>query len=280
MSTIGNKKTFEELRERCEDKNTLTQKGSLYVGTGTQKRLSNGVLVYKTEAVTPPSSNFEVLTKNDSATGGLGWTSVVGMLNAATTEGQNTHVKDSNNVKSTINGKNISDIFDSDGVTVKNAIHANTADNADWADGARNANFTDFTNADWIDVTNADIGATGLVEGATYEVVPYKVNDTIGKKTAATHGFITFDTDFSQYSVAGATLNNNITVLLDNNTVFDLSGAGKITNTKQYIIIKVVSTKHNMFVYEEVTDATLENGVWTTSTPQIHSQNFKYRRIK
>ena len=58
MSTIGNKKTFEELRERCEDKNTLTQKGSLYVGTGTQKRLSNGVLVYKTEAVAPLSSNF------------------------------------------------------------------------------------------------------------------------------------------------------------------------------------------------------------------------------
>lgn len=175
MSTIDNNRSFEEFRKRCEDKNTLKNKGSLYVGTGVQKRLSNGALIYETEAINPPTSNFEVLTKNDSATGALGWTSVVEMLSAATAEGQDTYVKDSNNVKATINGKNISDIFDSDGVTVKDAQFAWTADLAG------RANFTDFTNASWIDVMDANTGATGLVEGATYEVVPYKVS-TSGKK--------------------------------------------------------------------------------------------------
>ena len=278
MSTIGNKKTFEELRERCEDKNTLTQKGSLYVGTGTQKRLSNGVLVYKTEAVAPPSSNFEVLTKNDSATGGLGWTSVVGMLNAATTEGQNTYVKDSNNVKSTINGKNISDIFDSDGVTVKNAIHANTADNADLAGGARNANFTDFTNADWIDVTNADTGATGLVEGATYEVVPYKVvtSSALTYKTAIAHGFITYDAEFASYTFRGQTYGNSISVPLSDGTVFNLSGSGSIERQMLYLMLNEGVLK----VVSEIRKTTLENGTWNTGTPTKYNMRFKYRRIK
>ena len=279
MSTIGNKKTFEELRERCEDKNTLTQKGSLYVGTGTQKRLSNGVLVYKTEAVTPPSSNFEVLTKNDSATGGLGWTSVVGMLNAATTEGQNTHVKDSNNVKSTINGKNISDIFDSDGVTVKNAIHANTADNADWADGARNANFTDFTNADWIDVTNADTGATGLVEGATYEVVPYKVytNSILTYKTALAHGFITYDADFASFKRNDITINNEILVSVKDATTFTLSGrGGSITRDWTRLALKGGVLQ----VVRVITTTPFEDGVWGEKTEEKEKLKFKYRRIR
>lgn len=53
MSTIENNKTFEEFRERCEDKNTLVQKNSLYVGKGTNKTLSNGTKIYETEAIAP-----------------------------------------------------------------------------------------------------------------------------------------------------------------------------------------------------------------------------------
>ena len=273
MSTIGKKKTFEELRERCEDKNTLTQKGSLYVGTGTQKRLSNGVLVYKTEAVTPPSSNFEVLTKNDSASGGLGWTFVVEMLNTATTEGQNTYVKDSNNVKSTINGKNISDIFNSDGVTVKNATHA---DEADWAG---NADFTDFTNNAWYDVTNADTGATGLVEGATYEVVPYKVysNGTLTYKTALAHGFITSDADFASFKRNDITINNEIPVSVKDATTFTLSGrSGSITRDWTRLALKGGVLQ----VVRVITTTPFEDGVWGEKTEENEKLKFKYRRIR
>lgn len=38
MSTIENNVTAKEFRQRTEDKNTLSQKGSLYVGTGNKNQ--------------------------------------------------------------------------------------------------------------------------------------------------------------------------------------------------------------------------------------------------
>lgn len=50
MSEIPNVTSYPEFRQRCEDKNTLTENGSLYVGTG---RKNNGV--YETEELKPPT---------------------------------------------------------------------------------------------------------------------------------------------------------------------------------------------------------------------------------
>lgn len=50
MSEIPNVTSYSEFRRRCEDKNTLTSKGSLYIGTG---RKNNEV--YETEELKPPT---------------------------------------------------------------------------------------------------------------------------------------------------------------------------------------------------------------------------------
>lgn len=50
MSEIRNGISYSEFRRRCEDKNTLTSKGSLYIGTG---RKNNEV--YETEELKPPT---------------------------------------------------------------------------------------------------------------------------------------------------------------------------------------------------------------------------------
>lgn len=50
MSEIQNGISYSEFRRRCEDKKTLTENGSLYVGTG---RINNGV--YETEELKPPT---------------------------------------------------------------------------------------------------------------------------------------------------------------------------------------------------------------------------------
>ena len=50
MSERPNGITYSEFRRRCEDKKTLTENGSLYVGTG---RKNNGV--YETEELKPPT---------------------------------------------------------------------------------------------------------------------------------------------------------------------------------------------------------------------------------
>lgn len=262
MSTIDNNRTFKEFRERCEDKNTLNNKGSLYVGTGSQKKLSNGALIYETGAITPPTSNSEVLTKNNNATGGLSWTLIAEVLSVATTEGQNTYVKDSNNVKATINGKNINDIFENNGTTVKNAKLAERAD------------FTDFTNAPWFDVIFADTGETSLVEGATYEVVPYEIDSAIStKKNARCHGFITYDPEFSSYTANGSVGTNAIVSQL-------YSYISATDNGLRIVHIYLFINNQTMKVRKYESFITNSGGIWSQSTPTETDLRFKYRRIR
>ena len=69
MSVIENGTSCSEFRRRCEDKNTLTSKGSLYIGTG---EIEDGVC--KTVELPPPSERM-ALGYEPSATGeNVGWT--------------------------------------------------------------------------------------------------------------------------------------------------------------------------------------------------------------
>ena len=63
MSVIKNGTSCSEFRRRCEDKNTLTHKGSLYIGKGEMEDK-----VYKTEELPPPSERM-ALGYEPSATG-------------------------------------------------------------------------------------------------------------------------------------------------------------------------------------------------------------------
>lgn len=81
MSTIENNVTAKEFRQRTEDKNTLSQKGSLYVGTG--NKTSENPVVYETVATTPPEENC-VLTKDSTQIGGLGWKNIIDVVNSST----------------------------------------------------------------------------------------------------------------------------------------------------------------------------------------------------
>lgn len=83
MSTIENNVTAKEFRQRTEDKNTLSQKGSLYVGTG--NKTSEDPVVYETVAITPPEENC-VLTKDSTQEGGLGWKNIIDVVNSSTNE--------------------------------------------------------------------------------------------------------------------------------------------------------------------------------------------------
>lgn len=80
MSTIGNNVTAKDFRERAEDKNTLYQKGTLYVGTGGGN--TGGTNAYETVATPLPEEN-SVLVKDDAQEGGLGWKNIVDAVNAA-----------------------------------------------------------------------------------------------------------------------------------------------------------------------------------------------------
>lgn len=107
MSTIDNNRSFEEFRKRCEDKNTLKNKGTLYVGTGSSSTATNGTPIWTTTSTPPPLEN-SLLVKDASQEGGLNWKSVANVLNDATAAGQTTSVKD---VQSTIKNIEIVDFF-------------------------------------------------------------------------------------------------------------------------------------------------------------------------
>ena len=64
MSEIPNVTSYPEFRQRCEDKNTLTENGSLYVGTG---RKNNGV--YETEELKPPKTEGRKYLASDALNG-------------------------------------------------------------------------------------------------------------------------------------------------------------------------------------------------------------------
>lgn len=67
MSEIPNVTSYSEFRRRCEDKNTLTSKGSLYIGTG---RKNNEV--YETEELEPPKTEGRKYLASD-ASGNTRW---------------------------------------------------------------------------------------------------------------------------------------------------------------------------------------------------------------
>ena len=91
MSQIPYGITFEEFRRRIEDKNTLTQKGALYVGTGNSESYTrpDGEIetIYETDALNPPTEANQVLISDTSAEGkGLKYQNIVEAVNEATTD--------------------------------------------------------------------------------------------------------------------------------------------------------------------------------------------------
>ena len=58
MSEIDNGLRADIMRKRMEDKNTLSHKGSLYVGTG-EKETINGVDIYKTQELQAPTETSD-----------------------------------------------------------------------------------------------------------------------------------------------------------------------------------------------------------------------------
>ena len=66
--TIEDRTLGDVFISRCEDKNTLQNKGDLYVGTGaTIEGLSGNA--YDTQILNAPTENGQVLTKDDSENG-------------------------------------------------------------------------------------------------------------------------------------------------------------------------------------------------------------------
>ena len=63
MSFIENRITYSEFRRRCEDKNTLQHKGSMYIGTG---KLVDGV--YETAELLPPSKKAYLVSDENGNT--------------------------------------------------------------------------------------------------------------------------------------------------------------------------------------------------------------------
>lgn len=264
MATIDDKVTFEEFRKRCEDKGTITAKGQLYVGTSDHDTV-NGKQTTRTVA-TPEPTEHALLVRDDTQAGGLGWKPVADVLSAAKNAGQSTSVESADyartagaasNVESQINGHDISIIFETDGITVKEATGAMNATNA--------VN-TDFTNAEWIDVTNVMIGATGLIEGATYEVVPYNIN-TEGAKTAIGHGFITYDTDFK---------NNGISTVIIDSTYYIQGDNPHFEREMVYINIAREAIRVIVRTYEYL----YSGGAFTLGQDTTDYKRFKYRRIR
>lgn len=147
-----------------------------------------------------------------------------------------------------------------------NADNATHATNADNATNAANAVNTDFTNAEWIDVTNATEGATGLIEGATYEVVPYNV-DTYGEKKAIGHAFITYDGGFGYHDSS---------VCIYDSTY--LSSSSNTVLIRDYIYLTVYDGR--MAVIKRQWTYTCTNSSFTEASGTAENKRFKYRRIR
>ena len=115
-NAIPNGQVAIAMRRSMENKNLLTGKGSLYAGTGrtypSQDSVGNTYNTAVTDAVEAPTQSGQVLVSNLDSGGpdtGLKW------RNAA---------PNADNVKSLINGRSISYIFETNGTTVKNATNA------------------------------------------------------------------------------------------------------------------------------------------------------------
>ncbi len=72
-SIIPDQSYFSDFRQRCEDKNTLTKKGDLYVGTGekitTNIDANNPVDIYKTDVLSAPAEAGKVIISKGGQNG-------------------------------------------------------------------------------------------------------------------------------------------------------------------------------------------------------------------
>lgn len=72
-SIIPDQSYFSDFRQRCEDKNTLTKKGDLYVGTGekitTNIDANNPVDIYKTDVLSAPAEADKVIISKGGQNG-------------------------------------------------------------------------------------------------------------------------------------------------------------------------------------------------------------------
>lgn len=81
--------TFEEFRQRIEDKNTLKNKGDLYVGTGetTTYTRPNGeeAQIYKTAVLSAPTEDNQVLMSDSSSDNGIKYGNIIDAVNNVST---------------------------------------------------------------------------------------------------------------------------------------------------------------------------------------------------
>ena len=72
-SIIPDQSYFSDFRQRCEDKNTLTKKGDLYVGTGekitTNIDANNPVDIYKPDVLSAPAEAGKVIISKGGQNG-------------------------------------------------------------------------------------------------------------------------------------------------------------------------------------------------------------------
>lgn len=130
-NTIPDNLRSDVVRNLIENRNTLAQKGALYVGTGNSQEF-DGTSCAETVAITPPSQADCVLVSDNSpsADGGLKWKTIKQAVQDARSNGQSIAVDDANNavssqnVSTTINGVALSEIFESDKKTAKQATLA------------------------------------------------------------------------------------------------------------------------------------------------------------
>lgn len=129
---IPNQTLAPVMRNSLENKNLLSEKNSMYVGTGTTNSVAGGDDTYDvavTDAISPPTDSTNVLMlPQGNASGNLAWRQInlsEVVDDSSTSPIDNaTNAVDATNVTTNINGNAITSIFESDGVTVKNATNA------------------------------------------------------------------------------------------------------------------------------------------------------------
>lgn len=289
MATIDNKITFEEFRKRCEDKSTITTKGQLYVGTSNHDTV-NGKQITRTVA-TPEPVEYALLVRDDTQAGGLNWKSVAEVLSAAANDGhQSTSVESAHyaktagvasNVESQINGHDISVIFETDGTTVKEATEAANVSqtingqnissifesNGTTVKNATNAVNTDFTNSEWkrsVSDSTGTVFSAPVVNGATYEVIPYYTSNSGSIGDTKGCAIITYDTFFPSQKV------------VVDSSIYDITSSDGIFHQTTTIEIKQgIMKAHHLLI-----KMTLKDGRFTKEVQMDDYYQFRYRRIR
>lgn len=129
MSTIQDGTRSDEARARVEDRNNLDAINKIYVGTG-ESITVNGHTVWQTEGknIIKAIDDAGTVAKATNAASATNADYAATAGNATTSDS----ATDSQNVTNTINGKQISKIFETDGVTAKNATYAENTVNTDF----------------------------------------------------------------------------------------------------------------------------------------------------